>query len=151
LLRIVDRGGGQLAAGGRGGRRVSLRHAQLLLGQYGHDEQNQHQRHEAQDSHGGFRSSDNAGTDRQPWPPIWALCLLPAPCYLMPTPTPHLSLTPAPTHTATWLIHCDGSALPNPGRMGLGAVIVAPDGSRQTLSVDTHSTGCNNEAELRAV
>lgn len=35
--------------------------------------------------------------------------------------------------------------------MGLGAVIVAPDGSRQTLSVDTHSTGCNNEAELRAV
>lgn len=51
----------------------------------------------------------------------------------------------------TWVIHCDGSALPNPGRMGLGAVIVAPDGTRQTLSEATHSIGCNNEAELRAV
>lgn len=51
----------------------------------------------------------------------------------------------------TWVIHCDGSALPNPGRMGLGAVIVAPDGSRQILSEATHCIGCNNEAELRAV
>ena len=52
---------------------------------------------------------------------------------------------------AVWVIHCDGSALPNPGRMGLGAVIVAPDGTRQTLSQATHTIGCNNEAELRAV
>jgi len=52
---------------------------------------------------------------------------------------------------ASWLIHCDGSALPNPGRMGLGAVLTAPDGSRHTLSVATHTTGCNNEAELRAL
>lgn len=51
----------------------------------------------------------------------------------------------------TWVIYCDGSALPNPGRMGLGAVITAPDGGRQTLSQATHSIGCNNEAELRAV
>lgn len=52
---------------------------------------------------------------------------------------------------ASWLIHCDGSALPNPGRMGLGAILIAPDGSRHTLSMATHSTGCNNEAELRAL
>lgn len=50
-----------------------------------------------------------------------------------------------------WVVHCDGSALPNPGRMGLGAVLIAPDGSRHTLSVATHTTGCNNEAELRAL
>ncbi len=50
-----------------------------------------------------------------------------------------------------WVIHCDGSALPNPGRMGLGAVITAPDGTRHTLSLATHTTGCNNEAELRAL
>jgi ribonuclease HI len=53
--------------------------------------------------------------------------------------------------SATWVIHCDGSALPNPGRMGLGAVLIAPDGSRHTLSQATYSIGCNNEAELRAV
>ncbi len=51
----------------------------------------------------------------------------------------------------TWLLHCDGSAWPNPGRMGLGAVLMAPDGTRHELSVATHLTGCNNEAELRAV
>lgn len=51
-----------------------------------------------------------------------------------------------------WLIHCDGSAVPNPGRMGLGAVIASPDGATQhALSEATHCTGCNNEAELRAL
>ena len=50
-----------------------------------------------------------------------------------------------------WLIHCDGSAVPNPGRMGLGAVIVAPDGTRHTLSQASGERGCNNEAELRAL
>jgi ribonuclease HI len=50
-----------------------------------------------------------------------------------------------------WTVHCDGSAVPNPGRMGLGAVLVAPDGKRHTLSVATHLVGCNNEAELRAL
>lgn len=50
-----------------------------------------------------------------------------------------------------WTVHCDGSAQPNPGRMGLGVVIVAPDGRRDTLCIATHATGCNNEAELRAV
>ena len=50
-----------------------------------------------------------------------------------------------------WRIHCDGSAVPNPGRMGLGAVIVAPDGTRHTLSETASERGCNNEAELRAL
>ncbi len=51
----------------------------------------------------------------------------------------------------TWAIQCDGSAVPNPGRMGLGALITRPDGSQHTLSVATQATGCNNEAELRAL
>jgi ribonuclease HI len=50
-----------------------------------------------------------------------------------------------------WLIHCDGSAVPNPGRMGLGAVLTAPDGTRHSLSTQAGGRGCNNEAELRAL
>ena len=50
-----------------------------------------------------------------------------------------------------WMIHCDGSAVPNPGRMGLGAVLTAPDGTRHTLSITAEGRGCNNEAELRAL
>ena len=53
---------------------------------------------------------------------------------------------------APWVIHCDGSAVPNPGRMGLGAVVRRPDGTvAQQLSEATTFTGCNNEAELRAL
>ena len=55
------------------------------------------------------------------------------------------------TSSQPWIIHCDGSAEPNPGRMGMGAVIAAPDGSRQTLSLTSCERGCNNEAELRAL
>ncbi|MFN9725914.1 reverse transcriptase-like protein [Acidovorax sp.] len=50
-----------------------------------------------------------------------------------------------------WVIHCDGTALPNPGRMGLGAVLVAPGGATTSLSRQAPGTGCNNEAELRAL
>ena len=50
-----------------------------------------------------------------------------------------------------WVVHCDGSAQPNPGRMGCGAVMVAPDGSRHELSETMPDRGCNNEAELRAL
>lgn len=51
-----------------------------------------------------------------------------------------------------WRVYCDGSAVPNPGRMGLGAVVHAPgDAAPQTLSEATTFTGCNNEAELRAL
>jgi ribonuclease HI len=53
--------------------------------------------------------------------------------------------------TDTWTVHCDGSAVPNPGRMAVGAVIVAPDGSRSTLSRGSTEIGCNNEAELMAL
>jgi ribonuclease HI len=57
----------------------------------------------------------------------------------------------ASTRPVPWVLYCDGSAVPNPGRMGLGAVLIEPDGTRHTLSQASHSTGCNNEAELRAV
>ncbi|MDH6593268.1 ribonuclease HI [Variovorax sp. TBS-050B] len=50
-----------------------------------------------------------------------------------------------------WTVYCDGSAMPNPGRMGAGAVITAPDGTRHALSLASHAIGCNNEAELRAL
>lgn len=50
-----------------------------------------------------------------------------------------------------WLIHSDGSAVPNPGRMGLGAVWTAPNGTRHTLSQVAPGFGCNNEAEVRAL
>lgn len=52
---------------------------------------------------------------------------------------------------ATWIVHCDGSAVPNPGRMAYGAVIVSPDGERHTLSFAGTDVGCNNEAELLGV
>ncbi len=58
---------------------------------------------------------------------------------------------PAPAAAGEWTVFCDGSAVPNPGRMGLGAVITAPDGARQTLSIAAQAIGCNNEAELRAL
>ena len=49
------------------------------------------------------------------------------------------------------MVYCDGSAMPNPGRMGLGAVFTEPNGTRHTLSLKALETGCNNEAELRAL
>ena len=58
----------------------------------------------------------------------------------------------APLSPGAWVIHCDGSAWPNPGRMGLGAVLTSPDGTVQhQISEATTFTGCNNEAELRAL
>jgi ribonuclease HI len=50
-----------------------------------------------------------------------------------------------------WVLYCDGSALPNPGRMGLGAVWTEPDGTHHTLSQAAPTKGCNNEAQLRAL
>lgn len=50
-----------------------------------------------------------------------------------------------------WVVRCDGSAQPNPGRMGLGALMIGPDGSRHALSELAPQRGCNNEAELRAL
>lgn len=51
----------------------------------------------------------------------------------------------------TWQIFSDGSALPNPGRMAVGVLIIAPDGSETRLSQLLPGHGCNNEAELRAL
>lgn len=50
-----------------------------------------------------------------------------------------------------WTVHCDGSAVPNPGRMGLGVVMTDPHGQRHSFSQATQTVGCNNEAELRAL
>lgn len=57
----------------------------------------------------------------------------------------------AATDAQLWQIYCDGSVVPNPGYMGLGAVMTAPDGTQHTLSQATHTRGCNNEAELLAL
>ena len=59
------------------------------------------------------------------------------------------ALPPAPCHHCC--IYIDGSALPNPGPMSLGAVLTLADGSRHTLSQNLRRSGCNNEAELLAL
>ena len=60
-------------------------------------------------------------------------------------------VNPASAIPRPWVIYCDGSAIPNPGQMGIGAVIKDPSGIRHTLSEATNTKGCNNEAELRAL
>nr|WP_315430616.1 ribonuclease HI family protein [uncultured Albidiferax sp.] len=50
-----------------------------------------------------------------------------------------------------WIVYCDGSAVPNPGRIGLGVLLIAPDGIRHALSLAPQLQACNNEAELRAL
>jgi ribonuclease HI len=51
-----------------------------------------------------------------------------------------------------WVARCDGSTVPNPGRMGWGAVITGPGGETHEVSESGGAAiGCNNEAELRAV
>lgn len=57
----------------------------------------------------------------------------------------------APLPDTIWRVHCDGSAFPNPGNMGLGATFTAPDGTQHELSVTASGKGCNNEAEARAM
>jgi ribonuclease HI len=50
-----------------------------------------------------------------------------------------------------WHVWFDGSACPNPGRIGLGVVLLSPDGQQQTFSGVAGQDGCNNEAELLAL
>ncbi|KAF7599330.1 MAG: ribonuclease H [Candidatus Dactylopiibacterium carminicum] len=50
-----------------------------------------------------------------------------------------------------WFAWCDGCALPNPGRIGLGGVLLAPDQRRHEFSEAAGRSGCNNEAEARAL
>lgn len=52
---------------------------------------------------------------------------------------------------ACWHGWFDGAARPNPGRLGLGAVLVSPAGERQELSRSPGAVGCNNEAEMLAL
>lgn len=50
-----------------------------------------------------------------------------------------------------WQLWFDGCALPNPGRLGLGALLLSPDGRRIELSQPGSRHGCSNEAELEAL
>jgi ribonuclease HI len=69
---------------------------------------------------------------------------------LMQEPSP-LFPSEQDTPLATWRAWCDGTACPNPGRIGLGAVLLAPDGREFPLSEASVHHGCNNEAEARAL
>ncbi len=57
----------------------------------------------------------------------------------------------AELNDAIWQIHCDGSALPNRGAIGVGVLLVAPDGTAHTVSRLTGRRGCCNEAEALAL
>lgn len=50
-----------------------------------------------------------------------------------------------------WQAWVDGTAWPNPGRLGIGLVLVAPDGERRELARAIGRSGCNNSAELLAI
>lgn len=50
-----------------------------------------------------------------------------------------------------WQLWVDGTALPNPGRIGLGVVLSDPTGQRQSQSQAPGQQGCNNSAELQAL
>lgn len=52
---------------------------------------------------------------------------------------------------ATWQAWCDGSAAPNPGKIGVGIVLISPDGIRMEKSLAIGHSGCNNQAELHAL
>ena len=52
---------------------------------------------------------------------------------------------------AKWLAWYDGSALPNPGKIGLGAIVQSPSGQRFERTKLARQEGCNNEAELYAL
>jgi ribonuclease HI len=41
--------------------------------------------------------------------------------------------------------------LPNPGKIGIGVLLISPDGRREEKSVLLNCSGCNNEAELHAL
>lgn len=53
--------------------------------------------------------------------------------------------------TPVWQLWFDGCALPNPGRIGVGALLVSPDGVPVELSSPVGLIGCSNEAELVAL
>jgi ribonuclease HI len=63
-------------------------------------------------------------------------------------------MAPAPPDrslAAPWLVFCDGTALPNPGPLGVGALLVSPTGERHEVSELTELRGGGNEAEAWAL
>lgn len=50
-----------------------------------------------------------------------------------------------------WQIWFDGCAQPNPGLIGLGALLLSPSGERIELSCPAGRSGCSNEAEVSAL
>lgn len=58
---------------------------------------------------------------------------------------------PLSAHDDRWQLWFDGCALPNPGRLGLGALLLSPEGRRIELSLAGSRHGCSNEAELEAL
>lgn len=57
----------------------------------------------------------------------------------------------ADTATDLWQAWFDGAALPNPGKIGIGALVLSPAGERLEKSAMTGHHGCNNQAELYAL
>ena len=53
--------------------------------------------------------------------------------------------------TDYWQAWFDGAALPNPGKIGIGALVVSPAGERFEKSTLAGCNGCSNEAELHAL
>ncbi len=68
----------------------------------------------------------------------------------MPQPPPIPAPLPLADHLE-WQAWFDGSALPNPGRIGLGAILRGPEGQQLEYSGLAADGGCNNEAELLAL
>ena len=60
------------------------------------------------------------------------------------------SVAPAPP-AHYWQAWFDGAALPNPGRVGIGMVLISPTGERQERALLPMTWGCSNEAELHAL
>lgn len=52
---------------------------------------------------------------------------------------------------ACWQAWFDGAALPNPGKIGVGVVLLSPAGARAEKSMLLTCSGCSNEAELHAL
>lgn len=51
----------------------------------------------------------------------------------------------------TWQVWFDGAAYPNPGKIGIGVVMLSPDGKQSEKCLLMPCSGCNNEAELHAL
>ncbi|MDP2822576.1 MAG: hypothetical protein Q8O52_07845 [Sulfuritalea sp.] len=48
---------------------------------------------------------------------------------------------------AYWQAWFDGAALPNPGKIGVGVILISPAGLRSEKAALTGCSGCSNEAD----